>query len=170
VSKRALDDRTGLQALLEILASMAAERGAYRRAAMLLGSAEGVRQSSAIQFHEGFRQRHKRSIDLVLAGWGQRQFDAVYEQGLTMSTDGAIAFAMSDKLPSRPVGVEARTKAPLTRRELEIANLIAQEMSSRDIAAKLFLSERTVETHITNMFNKLGLNSRVQLTRWLEVY
>src|SRR6266536_5587786 len=69
---------------------------------MLLGSAEGVRQSSAIQFHDGFRQRHERSIDIVLAGWGQRQFDAVYEQGLTMSTDDAIAFAMSDTLPSRP--------------------------------------------------------------------
>jgi len=40
-------------------------------------------------------------------------------------------------------------------------------MSSREIATKLFISERTVETHITNMFNKLGLNSRVQLTRWL---
>jgi predicted ATPase/DNA-binding CsgD family transcriptional regulator len=167
VSKHALDDRTGLQAVLEILASMAAERGAHRRAAVLLGSAEGVRQSSAIQFHEGFRQRHKRSIDLVLAGLGQRQFDAAYEQGMRMSTDDVVVFATSDKLPSRPVGVRTTTRAPLTKRELEIAHLIAQEMSSRDIAARLFLSERTVETHITNIFNKLGLNSRVQLIRWL---
>lgn len=43
-------------------------------------------------------------------------------------------------------------------------------MSRRDIAAKLFVSERTIETHVTNMFNKLGLNSRVQLTRWLEEF
>jgi DNA-binding NarL/FixJ family response regulator len=104
----------------------------------------------------------------VRAGLGQAQFDAVYEQGLSMSTDDTLAFLMSDKLPSRPVGVKSRTKAPLTRRESEIAHLIAEEMSSRDIAAKLFLSERTVETHITNMFNKLGLNSRIQLMRWLE--
>jgi predicted ATPase len=133
VAKHALDDRTGLQGFLEILASMAAERGAYRRAATLLGCAEGVRQSSAIQFHEGFRQRHDRSIDLVLGGLGQTQFDAAFEQGVTMSTDDAISFAMSDKLPSRPVGVktQARTKAPLTPRELEIAHLIAQEISSR---------------------------------------
>jgi DNA-binding NarL/FixJ family response regulator len=45
--------------------------------------------------------------------------------------------------------------------------VIADDLSNREIAAKLFLSERTVETHVTNMLNKLGLNSRTQLTRWL---
>ena len=44
--------------------------------------------------------------------------------------------------------------------------LIAQDMTTREIATKLFISERTVETHVTNMLNKLGLNSRVHLTRW----
>ena len=170
IAKHALDDRTDLQAFLEILASMAAERGAHKRAAVLLGCAEGVRQSSAIQFHEGFRQRHERSTKLTAARSGQRQFDAAFEQGLTMVTDDAIAFAMNDELPARQIEVKTRTKLPLTRRELEVAQLIAQEMSSRDIAAKLFLSERTVETHVTNMFNKLGLNSRVQLIRWLESF
>jgi predicted transcriptional regulator len=44
---------------------------------------------------------------------------------------------------------------------------IALDMTSRDIATKLFISERTVEAHVTNTFNKLGLNSRVELVRWL---
>ncbi|MBA2556284.1 MAG: response regulator transcription factor [Chloroflexi bacterium] len=55
---------------------------------------------------------------------------------------------------------------PLTKRELEIVRLIAHDMTTREIANTLFISERTVETHVTNMLNKLGLNSRVQLTRW----
>jgi DNA-binding NarL/FixJ family response regulator len=55
----------------------------------------------------------------------------------------------------------------LTKRELEIARLIAHEMTSRNIATKLFISERTVEAHVTNMLNKRGLNSRIELARWL---
>ena len=40
-------------------------------------------------------------------------------------------------------------------------------MGNRQIAAQLFISERTVETHVTNMLNKLNLSSRMQLARWV---
>jgi len=165
--KHALDDRAGLQALLETLASMAAEHGALQRAATLLGCAERVRESSAIHFLEGFRQQHERSMARVLAGLGQRGFDAAYARGLAMTIDDAVVFAVEERLRPQAQTVKTAIKSPLTKRELEIARLVEAEMSSREIATKLFISERTVETHITNMFNKLGLNSRVQLTRWL---
>jgi len=55
----------------------------------------------------------------------------------------------------------------LTRRELEIARLVADDLTNKQIAAMLFLSQRTVDTHITNILNKLGLGSRVQLGRWI---
>ena len=50
---------------------------------------------------------------------------------------------------------------------MEIAQLAADGLSSRQIAARLFPPVRTVKTHITNIFNKLGLNSRAQISRWL---
>jgi DNA-binding NarL/FixJ family response regulator len=55
----------------------------------------------------------------------------------------------------------------LTDRQLDVARLVADDLSNGQIAARLFLSERAVETHITNIFNKLGLNSRIQLSRWV---
>jgi len=104
---------------------------------------------------------------LALGGLGQRLIDATYERGLTMTIDDAMAFAVEEKLPPRPVTGKTRTQSSLTKRELEIARLIADDMSNHEIATRLFLSERTVETHVTHMFNKLGLNSRIQLIRWL---
>jgi DNA-binding NarL/FixJ family response regulator len=54
-----------------------------------------------------------------------------------------------------------------TRRQLEIAGLVAEELTNKQIADRLSLSERTVETHVTNILNKLGLHSRLQLSRWM---
>jgi non-specific serine/threonine protein kinase len=165
-SKHALDDRAGLQALLQTLAWMAAERGAHQRAATLLGCGEGLRQSSALGFQEGYRAQYEHANALALQGLGQASFAVAYAAGLAMTIDDAVAFATADRTPSRARSVATVAKSPLTKRELEIVRLIAHEMTTREIASTLFISERTVETHVTNMLNKLGLNSRVQLTRW----
>jgi non-specific serine/threonine protein kinase len=84
-----------------------------------------------------------------------------------MTTDEGIAFAVDDKPARRPAPpAKFASGMELTNRQLEIARLIAADLTNRQIADRLFLSERTVETHITNILNKLGLNSRIQLTRW----
>lgn len=54
----------------------------------------------------------------------------------------------------------------LTEREREVAVLIARGKSNRDIAQELFVSERTAATHVSNILNKLGLSSRVQIAAW----
>jgi non-specific serine/threonine protein kinase len=167
-TKHVIDDRSGLQLLLETLAWMAAEGGAHPRAAAILGSAEHVRRASGLEVPEAQRQQHERSIALALEALGQRSYDESYERGFTMPVEDAVAFAVEDRLPSlATVVIKPKTEIRLTKRELEIARLIANEMTSRDIATKLFISERTVEAHVTNMLNKLGLNSRVEVARWL---
>lgn len=65
-------------------------------------------------------------------------------------------------LPQLPVGATAQ----LTRREREVATLVAQGMTSREIAAALVLGERTIETHVSSILGKLGFSSRREIAAW----
>jgi DNA-binding NarL/FixJ family response regulator len=54
----------------------------------------------------------------------------------------------------------------LTPTELKVVELVAQGMSNKDIAEKLSVSQRTIESHVSNMLNKTGLSNRTELARW----
>ena len=69
---------------------------------------------------------------------------------------------------SRPGERGAQGIASLTERELEVARLVVDRRTNPEIAGELFLSIKTVETHLRNIFHKLGINSRVELARSIE--
>jgi DNA-binding NarL/FixJ family response regulator len=69
---------------------------------------------------------------------------------------------------SQPAAAEGTGVGALTRRELEIAQRIVDRRTNRQIAEELFLSPKTVETHIRNIFAKLGADSRVEVARIVE--
>ena len=56
----------------------------------------------------------------------------------------------------------------LTKREREIAELVTDRKTNKEIAAELFLSEKTIESHLRNVFVKLGVSSRVEVARAVE--
>src|SRR5215470_15055796 len=166
--KHALDDRNGLGIVLETLAWMAAELSQHERAACLLGAAERVRHRSEETLIELFRTQHERSESIAAQALGRRSFEAAFARGRAMTISEGAAFAVEGKQPSKPPPpAEAERHLGLTRRELEIARLAADGLTNKQIAARLYLSQRTVETHITNILNKLGLDSRIQLSRWM---
>ncbi len=61
---------------------------------------------------------------------------------------------------------KARAQDPLTTREREVAELVAQALPNREVARALVLSERTVESHVRSILAKTGLKSRTEITRW----
>jgi non-specific serine/threonine protein kinase len=58
-------------------------------------------------------------------------------------------------------------RSPLTDRELEVAALVAEGLTNKEVAARLRLSVRTAENHVLNVMNKLGLDNRAQVAAWV---
>ena len=68
---------------------------------------------------------------------------------------------LSPTVATRVVGqMRGPTQEPISQRELEVLELIAQGASNRSAAARLFISEATVKTHLTHIYDKLGVNDR----------
>ena len=66
-----------------------------------------------------------------------------------------------------PVAALSTGSHPLSRRELEVAVLIAQGLTSKEVGTKLFIERGTVDTHVQHIYNKLNIDSRPQLAVWL---
>ena len=93
---------------------------------------------------------------------GDNDFDAAWAEGAALSTKEAIAYALRGRGERKrpPTGW-----ASLTPTELDVVRLVAEGIPNKDIATRLFVSPRTVQSHLRHVYNKLGLTSRVQLAQ-----
>jgi DNA-binding CsgD family transcriptional regulator len=166
--KRPLDDHLGIVECIETLAWVNATNHNRERAATLLGAAERIWRGMGITASTlpGFDRFHSESKRVARA-IGERPFQAAYRVGQRMTFGEAIDCALETSIPYRPVADQTDARARLTRRELEIAGLIAQGLSNRDIAEGLVLSPRTVEAHVQHLLAKLGFTSRRQVASWV---
>jgi len=93
---------------------------------------------------------------------GEEGFEAAWAEGAALSIEEAIAYAQRGR------GERTRAStgwASLTRAELDVAKLISEGLGNKDVAARLFVSPRTVQAHLTHIYTKLGLTSRLQLAQ-----
>jgi non-specific serine/threonine protein kinase len=166
--KQDLGDVLGLAYALEILSWVAASKGDPRRAASLLGGASRLWESAQAAMLDIYRADHERAVTAAQTTLGEAAYAAAYQSGAAMARDEIVAYALGSKAAAPAPRQTAREQpTSLTEREMQISRLIGEGMQTKHIAAKLFISERTVETHVTKILNKLGLASRLQLARWV---
>ncbi len=166
----------------------AAVAGRARAAVLLaagepLAAAEAAEQSAEAAASVGARlqasfSRGLAGRALAAAGERERAIAALKEAERETDVCGSVRFRDEMRRELRKLGARAEVRGPassedsgmasLTKRELEIAELITDRMTNPQIAEKLFLSKKTVESHIRNLFVKLGASSRVEVARIVE--
>jgi DNA-binding CsgD family transcriptional regulator len=162
-----LADKMVARASLDGLACISSAEGASERAARLFGAAEVLGEAVGPLTPE---EDALRAPYLVMARsqLDEASWRAAWAEGRAMSMDQAIDYALSEEKPTSPISPAperpSADEAPhLTRREREVAALVARGFTSRQIASKLVLSERTVDNHVANILKKFSLHSREQI-------
>jgi DNA-binding CsgD family transcriptional regulator len=160
---RDLGRRGDVANALDGFAELAAAEGAPRRARVLSGAAAGLRRRQGVVDQPGSPPSADDADDADAA------------EGAAMAIEEAVAFALAPE-PGPAVGERGAGRrtvavaAPpslLSAREHEVARLLAQGLTNRGVAERLFISPGTVARHVANILAKLGLSSRTQVAVWV---
>jgi DNA-binding NarL/FixJ family response regulator len=171
--RRSLDNRYGIALNLDVLAWTATADGNGERAARLFGAAQAIMQAvgaasvstgPTAALHDEYEKAAREAL-------GDNGFARAFQHGLRLGFDQAVAYALGESTQSRvqPSATRRATAVPgsLTRREREVAELIMQGLSNKQIADTLVMSQGTAEGHVEHILTKLGFTTRAQVAAWV---
>jgi predicted ATPase/DNA-binding CsgD family transcriptional regulator len=158
----ALPERWALLRAASLLAEACGAVGDWPRAAMLLGVIETLSERTGGRPYAHFQARLDALTVKAQTKLGQA-WSPAWEAGRMLGRGDQITGVLWPE--GRPAAPRAPdTRLPLTSREWEVAQLVARGLTNRQIAARLFISERTVDTHVGRIMAKLGCANRAQVT------
>jgi DNA-binding CsgD family transcriptional regulator/tetratricopeptide (TPR) repeat protein len=161
---------------LMCLASAAAMEEKPVRAARLVGAAQALRESTGIALVDvDALFGYDRFVAAARSQIEEKAWERALQEGRAMTMQAAIEYALSVEEPSTSTPISTKkqsyTSAPehragLTPREIEVLKLVAEGLTNAQIAERLFLSPRTVHSHLNSIYQKLGVSSRSAATRF----
>lgn len=169
ISKRNLSDVLGAAVAVDVLAWIAHARGDDLDSAKLLGAGRAMWEPLGAHL-AGFTRMQEWSAACsaeVKAELGGEAFDVAVSAGAGMADDAAIALALGERETTPRKRPAQDTDTTLTRREMEVAALVANGLSNKEIANSLIISVRTVEAHVEHILRKLGFTSRAKIAAYI---
>jgi len=164
---RTIDNRLAQSYGLAAAGWYAAKTGQARAAAQLLGAAEALGTQTGADIMGPLVPVLAQAKESAMGALGSSKFEAEFKAGSRLGRVAAVRLALGESDQTEVAAADGAEGAPLGKRELEVARLVADGLSNKQIAARLFISDRTVATHVGNILNKLGVNSRAQVASWM---
>ncbi|MCA1681073.1 MAG: tetratricopeptide repeat protein, partial [Actinobacteria bacterium] len=162
--RRKAKDPRGIVASLASVAGLVAEDGRYEHAARLFAAAQAVREEHGYARAPWESERHEADLGVVCRSLAEGELKQASEHGAGLSVEQAVAQAASAlSLARGPVAGWPK----LTEREQEVAFLVAEGLTNRQIADCLFISLETVKNHVSKVLSKLAVTRRTELAREL---
>ena len=177
--KEQFADQMGIAHVIELLAWITAPTDRPERAATLLGAARQAWQSFGLPLFGSpvFGDAQEACADRLRHELGTARFEAAFQTGIGLTPDRAVAYALGEAAapesqPAAPTGVPDvdAERALLTRREQQVAQLVSEGLTNKQIAARLVISTRTAESHVEHIMTKLGLSNRAQIASWVGTW
>jgi predicted ATPase/DNA-binding CsgD family transcriptional regulator len=160
---RDLGDRWRTASLVEELAGVSAAGGHHERAATLLGAAGALRETLSDPVPPCERPDRARDTAVARAGLDEGSFVRASAAGGAMPLERVYELALEEQ--RSPAPTFSGSGDGLSEREAEVLGMVAEGLTDGQVAAKLYLSPRTVGQHLRNTYRKLGVNSRAAATR-----
>ncbi|GAB3790817.1 LuxR family transcriptional regulator [Nocardioides ungokensis] len=162
--KEPFGDRMGMAMSVEVVAWAESEAGRTVEAARLLGAVQAALDSIGASLFGHLHDDHDRCLARTREALGDA-FDPAFEEGTLLRFDDAVAIAVGRRTPAPTAASGDGVR--LTRRESEVAALVAEGLTDREIAERLVMARRTAEGHVGHILGKLSLTSRTQLAAWV---
>ncbi|WP_246868376.1 LuxR C-terminal-related transcriptional regulator [Saccharopolyspora sp. ASAGF58] len=157
---------------IEILACIASADGDAARAATLFGVSHKIKQNidASLAGHKHIARLHDHYEAVARSSLGEDTFQEAFELATLLDFDEAIAWITRDPSKAGSPTSSATEESPtpmLTPREREVAALVAQGKTNKEIAATMSISRRTADSHVDHILTKLGFTRRTQIAAWI---